>query len=463
MAKRQKSNKWIYWLIGGFGLLIVLLVAAKSAGLIGKANELEVDVSKAKLVSITEKVSASGMVQPVVEVKLSPEVSGELIELNVEEGDSVSEGQILAKIRPDNFEAAVEQSAASLNQQRANQASSQAALSRAEATFKRAELDYQRQEKLYKEQVISEADWQLAQQNYDVAKNDLKSAQKSLEAARYIVKSSVASLSQTQENLRRTTVTAPMSGTVSKLNVEQGETVLGTQQFQGTEIMRIADLNKMEVRVDVNENDIIRVALGDTAIIDVDAYSHLEKEFKGIVTSIANTANEKASADAVTEFEVRIRILNSSYADLVKEGNKFPFRPGMTASVDVITNSKNNVLSVPLSSVTTRDPNKKRFSADEEGEDDQPKKDEDTKSKVGEEVKEVIFVNEAGVAKMREVKTGISDYDNIEILEGVKEGEEVISGPFLAVSKRLEDGKKVKANGAEKKEKKADNDEEKEE
>ncbi|UII25301.1 efflux RND transporter periplasmic adaptor subunit [Fulvivirga maritima] len=439
MAKNQKSNKWLYWLIGGLILLVVFLVAAKSAGIIGGAGEMEVELAKAKKVSITEKVSASGMVQPVVEVKLSPEVSGELIELNIEEGDSVSEGQILAKIRPDNFEASVEQSLASLNQQRANVASSEATLARAEATLQTAELEYKRQKKLYDEEVISDADWQQAEQSYAVAKNDYKSAQKSLEAARYIVKSSQASLSQAQENLRRTTVTAPMSGTISKLNVEAGETVLGTQQFQGTEIMRIADLNKMEVRVDVNENDIIRVSLGDTAIIDVDAYSHLDKDFKGVVTSIANTANEKTTSDAVTEFEVRIRILNSSYEDLVKDGNRFPFRPGMTASVDIITSSKSGVLAVPLSSVTTRDSDKKNSGEGEEEESASKSKPQGAK----EEVKEVVFVNEGGVAKMREVKTGISDYENIEIVEGVKEGEEVISGPFLAVSKRLEDGKLI--------------------
>ncbi len=445
MAKKQKSNKWLYYLIGGVILLIVFVVVGKSAGWIGKTKSIEVELTEVKRVSITEKVSASGMVQPVIEVNLSPEVSGELIELNVEEGDAVNEGDILAKVRPDNFVAAVEQSRASLNQQKANLASSKASLARAKATFTRAEQDYQRQKKLYDEKVISEAEWQLAQQNYEVAKNDLTSAKESVEAAKYIVKSSEASLSQQQENLRRTTVTAPMSGTVSKLNVEEGETVLGTQQFQGTEIMRIADLNKMEVRVDVNENDIIRVTLGDTAVIDVDSYSHLEKEFKGIVTAIANTANDKVSADAVTEFEVRIRILNSSYADLVKEGNKYPFRPGMTASVDIITNSKSNVISVPLSAVTTRDPNKKKFGRG--GDDSEETAQRETQTPVDQETKEVVFVFDAGTAKMKEVETGISDYENIEITSGLSDGDRVVSGPFLVVSKRLEDGDLVESKG----------------
>lgn len=454
MAKKKKSNKWLFYLLGAIGLIIVFLVVGKSAGWIGKPNEIKVTLAEAKRVSITEKVSASGMVQPVVEVKLSPEVSGELIQLAVEEGDSVQQGQVLSKIRPDNFIAALEQSRASLNTQRANQASSAAALSRARATYQRAKLDFERQKRLWDEKVISEADWQLAEQNYEVAKNDLKSAEEQLEAARFVVKSSEASLSQAQENLRRTTIIAPMSGIVSKLNVEQGETVLGTQQFQGTEIMRIADLNQMEVRVNVNENDIIRVSIGDTVVIDVDSYSYMDKEFSGLVTAIANTANDKASVDAVTEFEVRIKILNSSYRDLVKEGNKYPFRPGMTASVEIITNQKDNVLSVPLAAVTTRIPGQEK----KDQRDDTGEQEESQNNVPGndDEVKEVVFVEQEGMAKMREVETGISDYENIEIIEGVAEGEKVVSGPFLVVSKRLEnddmitdeDGKKRRKNAS---------------
>lgn len=425
--------------MGGFVLLILFVVVGKSAGWIAKPKETEVTLAQVARVSITEKVSASGMVQPVVEVKLTPEVSGELISLNIKEGDSVRQNEVLAKVRPDNFTAAVEQARASLNTQRANRASSEASLSRAKATFQRAKLDYDRQKGLWDEKVISEADWQLAEQNYEVAKNDLKSAEESLEAARFVVKSSEASLSQAQENLRRTTIIAPMSGIVSKLNVEKGETVLGTQQFQGTEIMRIADLNKMEVRVNVNENDIIRVALGDTALIDVDSYSYMDKEFKGTVTAIANTANDKATSDAVTEFEVRIRILNSSYRDLVDKGNKYPFRPGMTASVEIITDRKDDILSVPLSSVTTRLPEED----DNENGDEQDKEVADRPDKK-DKVKEVVFVAEGGAVTMQEVKTGISDYENIEIISGVSENQQVVSGPFLAVSKRLKDGDKIK-------------------
>lgn len=447
MAKKRKSNKWIIYLIVILGVIVAFLLIARGAGWIGQDKGIEVELSKVEKMSITEKVSASGMVQPVIEVNLSPEVSGEIITLSVEEGDSVAVGQELATIRPDNFESALEQTQASLNQQRANLLSSKASLARAKATFQRSELEFNRQKKLHDEAVISDSEWELAKQNYAVAKNDLESAEQAVDAASYIVKSSQASVSQAQENLRRTTVTAPMSGVVSKLNVEEGETVLGTQQFQGTEIMRIADLDKMEVRVDVNENDIIRVAEGDTAIIDVDSYSHLDKEFKGVVTAIANTANEKVSTDAVTEFEVRIRILNSSYQDLVDQGNRFPFRPGMTASVDIITTQKNNILAVPLSAVTTRNPNQKPPTAGE----DNAAQNGNTTVKNKDEDKEVVFVNENGKAKMRVVKTGISDYNHIEIVDGLKDGEEVVSGPFLVVSKRLNDNMDIYSKETDKK------------
>lgn len=458
MAKQKKSNKWLYYVIGGLVLIVIVLAIGKSAGWIGKTKEIEVEIALAKKTTIIEKVSASGQVQPVVEVKLSSEVSGELIDLRVAEGDQVNQGDLLAKIRPDNFIAAVEQSRAALNTQKANLASSRASLSRAQATFTRAELDYKRQQGLYKEKVISDSDWELANQNYEIAKNDLMSSKESVEASRYVVKSNEAALSQAQENLRRATVVSPMTGTVSKLNVEQGETVLGTQQFQGTEMMRIADLNQMEVRVNVNENDIIRVALLDTALIDVDSYSNLDKEFKGIVTAVANTANDKASADAVTEFEVRIKILNSSYQDLVAEGNKYPFRPGMTASVEIITERKENILSVPLSSVTTRKPGEKKGFGRKGGDDEEEEVQDAPKGDV--EIKEVVFVMKEGKAKMIEVKTGISDYENIEVLEGISENDEVVSGPFLVVSKRLNDDDAIKNKKDNKEKSEGDSEEE---
>lgn len=440
------------YLLGGLGVLIVLLLAGKSMGLIGQTKDIEVELAKSKKVSIVEKVSASGTVQPVIEVKLAPEVSGEIIELNVEDGDSVRLGQPLVKIRPDTWLSQLERSEASLSQQRANLESSRAALSRSEAQFTRAEADYKRQEKLWDQKVISESDWQLAQQNYVVAKNDLSAAKQSVEAAKFIVNSTEASVKESRENVRKTLVMAPMKGVVSKLSVKQGERVVGTATMTGTEMLRIADLNKMEVRVNVNENDIVRVHLGDSVNIDVDSYQNIGKSFKGLVTNIANTAKDKLSADAITEFEVRILILRSSYEDLIKQGNKYPFRPGMTASVEVLTNRKSDILSVPLSAVTTRNPDKKEGENNQQQGGGQGGPNNNNNNRVvdnGKKVakkedKVVVFVNENGTAKMIEVKTGISDYDNIEVISGISEGQEVVTGPFLAVSKRLKDGDKIK-------------------
>jgi HlyD family secretion protein len=442
--KKKKSNKVLYSVIGGVVLLIILLMVGRSQGWIGKEKQIEVELVKARKVSITEKVSASGTVQPVTEVKLAPEVSGEITELTVEDGDAVVAGKLLVKIRPDQQLSQLERSEATLNQQIANVESSRAALSRAEATFIRAEQDFKRQERLWNEKVISEADWQLAQQNYKVAQNDLAAARQTLEAAKFIVVSTEATVREARENVRRTSVVAPLSGIVSKLSVKKGERVVGTAQMAGTEMLRIADLSKMEVRVNVNENDIVRVHLNDTAIIDVDAYTAMNKKFKGVVTHIANTARDKASADAITEFEVRIFILPSSYQDLVAEGNTYPFRPGMTASVEIITRRKDNVLAVPLAAVTTREPGGLP-KPDAPGGNDNGRVITNANDKKPEEkkAKTVVFINENGTAKMVEVETGISDYDNIEIVKGISDSTAVVTGPFLVVSKRLKDGDKI--------------------
>ncbi len=451
MAKK-KSNKLLYILISAAVLLIIVAIVGKKAGWIGKQKEIEVDLGKVEKTTIIEKVSASGMVQPVTEVRLSPDVSGEIIELWIEEGDSVYAGQPLIKLRPDNYVSIAESSEAMLNQQKANLADAKARLARARATYERSQHDFNRSKQLMEENVISEADYQLADANFKVAKNDLTSAEQNVIAAGYIVKSAEASLRDAQENLRKTSIFAPVNGIVSKLDIELGERVVGSNMMTGTEMLRIANLNIMEVRVDVNENDIIRVSDGDTAIIDVDSYAYMDKKFKGVVTSIANTANDKATPDAVTEFEVKIIILNESYRDLQEEGKKYPFRPGMTASVDIITEIKDNVIAVPLSCVTTRAPVKEGEESGTEGSDnDEDNEDNESGSgssgssstgpnqKVEKDV-EVVFINDNGKAKKVEVKTGISDYDNIEILEGVEEGQEVVTGPFVVVSKRLEGG-----------------------
>ena len=455
MAKqKQKSNKVIYWLIGALLVIILLLVVGKSAGWIGKPKEMEVELAKVNRVTIVEKVSASGTVQPVTEVKIAPEVSGEIIDLLVEEGDSVRRGQLLVKIRPDTWESQLQRAQASLSQQRANLAQAEASLNAAKAGFIRAEQEFKRQETLWNQKVISEADWQLANQNYTIAKTDVTAAEKGVEAARYIIQSTEASLREAQENFRKTAVVSPMDGVVSKLIVKKGERVVGTATMAGTEMLRIADLNVMEVRVDVNENDIVRVALGDTAIIDVDSYAATNKEFKGVVTLIANTAKDKTSADAITEFEVRVLILDSSYKDLVAAGNRFPFRPGMTASADIITTRKENVLSVPLAAVTTRNESQLQGNQNQEGPPNrnasQTQNQNNQQQRKAQEPKTVIFVNDNGTAKMMEVKTGISDYDNIEILTDMNDSTEVVTGPFLVVSTRIKEGDKIRA--AEKKE-----------
>ena len=448
MAKqKQKSNRLIYWLIGSLIVIVVFLVVAKSAGWVGKPKEIEVELAKVKRVTIVEKVSASGTVQPVTEVKIAPEVSGEIIDLLVEEGDSVKRGQLLVKIRPDTWESQLQRAQASLSQQRANLAQSEANLNSTKASFIRAEQEFERQKKLWNEKVISEADWQLANQNYTIARTDVTAAEKSVEAAKYIIQSTEASVREARENFRKTSVVAPMDGIVSKLIVKKGERVVGTATMTGTEMLRIADLNVMEVRVDVNENDIVRVSVGDTAIIDVDSYASTNKEFRGVVTLIANTAKDKTSADAITEFEVRILILDTSYQDLVQAGNRFPFRPGMTASADILTTRKENVLAVPLAAVTTRTPSQMNAGENKGGPPNRNASqapNQGNQAPKADEPKVVIFVNENGEAKMKEVKTGISDYDNIEILSELSDSTEVITGPYLVVSTRLKEGDKVR-------------------
>lgn len=422
----KKSNKLLYYLLGAIVVLVIFAVIAKNAGWIGGPSETEVEVAKVKRTQIIEKVSASGEIQPEVEVKLSPDVAGEIIGLYVQEGDSVEMNKLLVKIRPDNFVSALDRTKANFNQQQANLAQSKASLQRAEAQFTQSELNYKRQTSLYEQKAISDADMEQARATYISSEKDLDAAKQNVIASEFIVKSSNASVSEAEENLRLTNVYSPMSGIVSSLLVEQGERVVGTQQMAGTEMLTIADLSKMEVRVDVNENDIVRLSLGDTTIIDVDSYAYTGKTFQGVVTSIANSANTKASADAVTEFKVKIRILNDSYKELVAEGKKYPFRPGMTASVEILTNKKDNALSVPLAAVTTRDNMQDTLLAGA------------TKSK------ELVFVSKDGVAKLKEIKTGISDFQNIEVLSGLEEGEEIISGPYFIVSKDLKEGDNVK-------------------
>ena len=452
-------------IIGGAVVLIFGgLFLAKKMEWIGKVEPTEVEFAKVSRSTIIEKVSASGKIQPEVEVKLSPDVSGEIVSLNVAEGDSVVAGQELLKIRPDNYVSLLARAEAQMNATKANMEQSKAVLAQSEARLSKAKIDYDRNAKLHNDKVISDADFDQFVSAYTVAKQDLEAAKANVNAANYNVKSSQATLKEAKTNLTKTTIYAPQSGIISKLNVELGERVVGTSQMAGTEMLRIANLNKMEVRVNVNENDITRVSIGDTVLIDVDAFSSSERKFKGVVYEIASSANSSGTAsavsnDAVTEFEVKIRVLRSSYADLIKGKLSYPLKPGMTASVEILTNRKENIATVPLSSVTTRE-----IGAEvKEGE----KKEEDATNatnsndaleakKRKENTKEVVFVMEKGKAKMIQVKTGISDFENIEIVSGLKEGQEIIAGPYATVAKKLKEGDLVKKKDPKAAEKAAD-------
>lgn len=445
------NNRLIYILVGVIVVLIAGAMIGKKQGWIGKPTGISVTADKVAFAAITEKVSASGKVQPVTEVKLAADVSGEITELYVKEGDSVTKGQLLARIRPDTYQAAVEMQSAGVSQQRANLAQTRAALGQTEATAAQTRLTFERNQKLFDQKVIAQAEYEQSRAQYQASLKEVEAARQRISAAEAAVTSAGASLTESQKNLNKTTLYAPVSGVISKLSVERGERVVGTNQMGGTEMMRIANLRAMEVRVNVNENDIVHVKLGDSAIVDVDAYATQNRKFRGVVTSIANTAKDATTLDAVTEFEVRILLLNESYKDLLAQNSKaVPFRPGMTASVDIATNRKPHTLAVPLTAVATRTPDEIAGRKPTPKDPTRPKTgdgSEDQKPK--EELKEVVFVIENGEAKPVEVKTGISDFDHIEILSGLKEGQQVISGPFKAVSKTLKTKDKVIVKTAE--------------
>lgn len=441
------SNKNLFIIIGAVVLLVVLGVTGKKLGWFGTKDGIEVEFATVKRTQIIERVSASGKIYPEVEVKLSPDVSGEITELLVKEGDSVKEGQLLLKIRPDTYQTAVDRTRASLGSQGANIEQANARLQQAKAQYFRAKADFGRQQKLYEDKIISLQDFQAAESTFKVAESELKAAEKTVESARYALQGARATLEEAQANLSLTNIFAPQSGIISSLNVEQGERVVGTVQMTGTELLRIAEFKNMEVRVNVNENDIIRIEMNDTAYVEVDAYP--DQKFIGIVTSISKSANnlQTVTADAVTEFEVKIRMSRDSYKELLEKRN-FPFLPGMTASVEIITNIKNNALAVPLAAVTVR--NSKYNDEEEKEKEDSPRgkpKKETTQNKKVEEdkMKEVIFVRDGeNQVKMVQVKTGLSDFDNIEILSGVEEGKEVVVAPYNAISKTLEDESTIK-------------------
>ena len=468
----RKNNSLIYILIAVV-LAIVAYVYFKGQS---KPKGEEITVEKVAKRTIKEMVGASGKVFPETEVKISSDVSGEIVELYVEEGDSVVAGQLLCKVDPDTYKSMVERGEATVNSSKAQVANSASGIARSQAQLIQAQAQleqiksqvenqsgiHNRNVLLHKEGVISQADFENSEAalkqlqanvrsteaNVKTAEANVESAEQSKKAAEFTVKSSQASLKEMVTSLKRTTIYAPMGGIVSALNIEQGERVVGTAQMSGTEIMRIANLNSMEVQVDVSENDVLRVALKDEVEIEVDAY--LDRKFTGKVTEIANSASNTGTSislntDQVTNFIVKIRIDPESYRDIVQKGKKFPFRPGMSASVDINTEIQQDVLSVPIQSVTTREEEEKDG---KEGEEEKAKK-----KKENEEIKEVVFVMSADTVKMVEVKTGIQDDENIQILSGLEEGDEVVAGPYSAISRKLKSGMQVRLEDKEKKKK----------
>ncbi len=444
----SRTGKKKIFIIGGLVFLAILIILAVTK----KKGTSETNVATELVTSrtIIESVSANGKIQPEVDVKISPYISGEVVELNVIEGVKVKKGDLLAKIDPEIYISNYERIEASLQMQKANLANAKARLAQSQAQFIKSEEDYKRNKKLFDQNVISQSDFDGASSAFTVAKEEVTAAKENVNAAEFSVNSAEASLREAKENLTRTSIYAPNDGTVSRLGIEKGERVTGASQFSsGTEIMRIANLERMIVIVEVNENDIVRVSIYDTCQIEVDAY--LNTKFKGIVTEIATSANVTGiSADQVTNFEVKILILEDSYKSLVGEKDiiKSPFRPGMSATVDIQTETAPNILTIPIQSVTTRaDTTEKAMSA-EKPEENEPEGEEDetvvTKSKKDDDQKEYVFLYDNGIARMVEVKTGIQDNMYIQITEGLTKDQEVIAGPYRAVSKKLKDGDKVK-------------------
>jgi HlyD family secretion protein len=457
MAKRKNRNLLIFILIAVIALLVVAVVLKSK----NKESGTKVTVEDVTTRTIKEMVAASGKIFPETEVKMSSDVSGEIVELFVEEGDSVIAGQLLANIDPDAYQSQVERGVATVNSARSQHANARSQIENAIAQKEQiiAQLEnakdvYNRNKQLYADGAISQADFQTAEANLrgleanlKAADASIKSAEQSANAADFSVKSSQATLKELQTSLRRTSIYAPTNGIVSMLNVEQGERVVGTMQMTGTEMMRIANLNIMEVRVDVSENDIPRVSIGDEVDIEVDAY--IDRIFKGTVTQIANSASNSATAaltsDQVTNFEVRVLINPNSYQDLIAAGNRYPFRPGMSSTVEINTESKEGILTVPIQSVVVRE---KKDMYNKKDSKKKKAKDGDTetteKSDDDEELIEVVFIAMAGdTVRIVPVTTGIQDDTYIEITKGLKKGEKVVSGPYSVLSRRLKAGDEI--------------------
>ncbi len=446
-------NKKIWWIIGILLIVAITLLILKKKEIIGKKEAIKVATEKIIRRTIVETVNASGKVYPEDERKVSSDVSGEVVEMYVEEGDSVRKGQLLARVFADVLTSAKDRAASVVNQQQAQVGNTEANLKAAEARFNQAKLAYDRQKKLFDEKVISRAEFEQAESAYLTAKADLDAAKQTIRSGKASVQSAQASLTEAEKNLSRTGIISPMDGIISLLAVKKGERVAGNSFSLGTEIMRVADMSKIEVRVDVGENDIPKVKIGDSAIIEVDAYN--DRKFMGVVTQISSSSTSAQSVAAtatgdVTNYKVYIRIDQASYADLIDpaKGKNLPFRPGMSASADIMTTRQENVLAVPILAVTTRDKNEASAMAKAKEEQDKKKAQGQevttNNAVVTDEMEEVVFVIQAdGTVKKVAIRTNIQDNEYIEVMSGLKEGDEVVSAPYNTISKTLKDGMKV--------------------
>ena len=443
-------NKKLLWIIIGVVVLVVALAAMKSSGVFGEEEGTKASVEKAQNRTIIESVTASGKVYPEVEVKVSPDISGEVVTLNVNEGDSVHKGQLVAKIYADIYASQRDQVSAGVSQAKAQYSNVNLGNGALKAALDQAEKNYNRQKKLLDEKVISRAEFEQAQQTYISAQANYSAAKEGLKTNEASIKSAEAQLERANKDLSRTTIIAPMDGVVSLLSVKKGERVAGNSFNVGTEMMRIADMNSIVAQVDVGENDIPKVKIGDTALISVDAYNN--RKFKGLVYKIANPNSTLGitSTTDVTNYKVHIRLLKESYSDLLQKGS-FPFRPGMSATAEIQTKRELNVLSIPLNAVTTRD--KKDGKSVTDAKVDKPENNNtEQKTIVNEDLEEVVFVydDKKKTVKKVKVKTAIQDLNYIQILSGLKAGEEVITGPYNLISKTIKDGDKIMKTDKEK-------------
>jgi HlyD family secretion protein len=438
----NKSLKWILIIVG---VLAVLFVGAKMLGS-SSSTGTKVTAEKAQSRTIIETVNASGKVYPEVEVKISPDISGEITELDVQEGDSVKKGQILARIYADIYSSQRDEAAARVTQSQATVANSEASLNALKAQLDQAKTAYDRNKGLYDEKVISKAEFEQYETQYRTSQSQYNAAQQNIRSLRAATQSTRTSLEAANKNLSRTVLVSPMNGVISSLSVKKGERVAGNSFALGTEMMRVAEMDVMEVRVDVGENDIVKVSIGDSADIEVEAYNN--RKFRGVVTQIASsTKTAQTTTGDVTNYEVRIRIDPSSYSDLndPSKRRKFPFRPGMNASADIKTKRKDNVVAVPIASVAARVKGSDRSVADEKKEKEKSKDPNAEEVNIsGDELEEVVFViKQDGAVEKRTVTTGIQDVNFIEITTGLKAGEQIVTAPFDAVNKTMKSGDKV--------------------